>query len=51
MVDFDAGRSLMDHGELIMDLGATLGCRVDVVSARGLHDRFRDRALVDAVPL
>lgn len=51
VVDFDAGRSLMDHGELIMDLEATLGCRVDVVSAKGLHDRFRDRVLADAVPL
>jgi len=51
VVDFDAGSSLMDHGELVMDLEETLGCRVDVVSARGLGERFRDRVLADAVPL
>jgi len=38
----------MDHGELIMDLEAVLGCRVDVVSARGLRDRFRARVLADS---
>jgi predicted nucleotidyltransferase len=51
VVDFDTGRSLMDHGELIMDLEEVLGCRVDVVSARGLRDRFRDRVFADAVVL
>ena len=51
VVDFEPGRSLMDHGELIMDLKAILGCRVDVVSARGLRDRFRERVLADAVVL
>lgn len=51
VVDFDTGRSLMDHGELMLDLEAVLGCRVDVVSARGLGDRFRERVLADAVVL
>ncbi len=51
VVDFDSGRSLMDHGELVMDLEEILGCRVDVVSARGLRDRFRQHVLADAVPL
>jgi predicted nucleotidyltransferase len=51
LVDFDPGRSLMDHGELVMDLEAVLDCRVDVVSARGLRDRFRARVLADAVVL
>jgi predicted nucleotidyltransferase len=51
IVDFEPGRSLMDHGELIMDLEEVLGCRVDVVSARGLRDWFRDRVLSDAVIL
>jgi hypothetical protein len=41
----------MDHGELMMDLEEVLGCRVDVVSERGLRDRFRARVLADAVPL
>ena len=51
VVDFERGRSLMDHGELMMDLEEVLGCRVDVVSERGLRDRFRARVLADAVPL
>jgi len=51
VVDFDAGRSLLDHGALIMDLQDTLGCRVDVVSSKGLRERFRDRVFADAVPL
>jgi hypothetical protein len=51
VVDFEAGRSLMDHGELILDLESILGCRVDVVSERGLRDRFRERVLADAVIL
>jgi uncharacterized protein len=51
VVDFDAGRSLLDHGALIMDLQETLGCRVDVVSSKGLRERFRDRVFADAVPL
>lgn len=51
LVDFEAGRSLMDHGELLMDLEEKLGCPVDLVSARGLTGRFRERVLADAVPL
>ena len=51
VVDFERGRSLMDHGELMMDLEEMLGCRVDVVSERGLRDRFRARIFADAVPL
>ena len=49
LVDFEAGRSLMDHGELIMDLEEKLGCPVDLVSARGLAGRFRERVLADAI--
>lgn len=51
VVDFDIGRSLLDHGALIMDLEEALGCRVDVVSSRGMRERFRERVLADAVPL
>ena len=35
----------------MQDLEAVLGCRVDVASARGLGDRFRERVLADAVVL
>ena len=51
VVDFDHSCSLMDHGELVMDLEEALGRRVDVVSARALRDRFRDRVLREAVAL
>jgi hypothetical protein len=37
--------------ELVMDLEVVLDCRVDVVSARGLRDRFRQRVLADALIL
>ncbi len=51
LVDLDAGRSLLDLGALMMDLEAVLQTKVDVVSARGLRERVRERVLRDAVPL
>ncbi|HET8798892.1 MAG TPA: nucleotidyltransferase family protein [Thermoanaerobaculia bacterium] len=51
LVEFEPGRSLFDHGELLMDLEEELGCKVDVVSARALRDRFRERVIREAVPL
>lgn len=51
LVEFEAGRSLLDHGGLLMDLQELLGCEVDVVSEGGMRSRFRDRVLKEAVPL
>jgi predicted nucleotidyltransferase len=51
LVEFGAGRSLLDHGGLLMDLQDLLGCRVDVVSERALRPRFRERVLREALPL
>ncbi len=51
LVAFEPGRSLMDHGELILDLEDFLGCRVDVLSERGLRNRLRVRVEKEAVPL
>ena len=51
LVEFDPGRSLLDQGGLAMDLEELLGCKVDVVSDRGLRPRFRDRVHREAVPL
>ncbi len=51
LVDLDQGRSLLDLGGFVADVQDLLGCRVDVVSARGLRPRFRDRVLQDAVAL
>ena len=42
LVDFDSGRTLMDHVGLWRDLEALLGATVDVVSAGGLTERDDD---------
>ncbi len=51
LVDLEPGRSLLDLARLQRDLAELLAASVDVVSARGLRDRVRDRVLREAVPL
>jgi uncharacterized protein len=51
LVDLEPGRSLLDHAQLQIDLEALLGRKVDVVTARGLRPRLRDRVLQEAIPL
>jgi len=51
LVDLEMGRSLLDLGGLLMDLQELLGCRVDVVTEKGLRQRIRDRVLREAVTL
>ncbi|MEO1347293.1 MAG: nucleotidyltransferase family protein [Cyanobacteria bacterium J06635_15] len=51
LVDLEAGRSLFDLGGLSMDLQTLLGCRVDVVTEKGLKQRIRDRVLQEAIEL
>jgi predicted nucleotidyltransferase len=51
LVAFDADRSLLDHGGLLMDLQDLLDCDVDVVSETGIRPRFRERILKEALPL
>ena len=51
LVDLEPGRSLLDLGGLQRDLEELLSSRIDVVSARGLRDRVRDKVLCDAIPL
>ena len=51
VVEYAPETSLMDHGELIMDLEEALGCRVDVVSAGGMRERMRKRVEKEAVAL
>ncbi|MEW6263784.1 MAG: nucleotidyltransferase family protein [Thermodesulfobacteriota bacterium] len=51
LVEFEPGRSLFDHGGLVMDLQDLLGCKVDVVSERALRPRYRERVLQEAKPL
>jgi predicted nucleotidyltransferase len=51
LVRMESGRSLFDLGALVVDLEELLGCRVDVVTERGLRPRLRDHVLRDAVPV
>ncbi len=51
LVDFEAGRSLLDLSGLVLDLQDLLGCKVDVVTEKGLHWYIRDRVLQEAVAL
>jgi predicted nucleotidyltransferase len=51
LVEFEPGRTLLDHAALIQDLEALLECKVDVASERGLRDRIRTRVLAEAIPL
>jgi predicted nucleotidyltransferase len=51
LVAFEPERSLLDHGGLLMDLQALLGCEVDVVSECAMRPRFRERVLKEALPL
>jgi predicted nucleotidyltransferase len=51
IVRFEPGRTLFDHGGLMMDLRELLGIKVDVVSEGGMRKRFREHALKEAVPL
>lgn len=51
LIELEAGRSLLDHAGLLLDLEQLLGCKVDVVTERGLRPRIRERVLKEAVPL
>nr|WP_303714610.1 nucleotidyltransferase family protein [Methanoculleus marisnigri] len=51
LVEFEPGRSLLDHIALAQDLKDLLGREVDVVTEGGLHWYIRDRVCQEAVPL
>ncbi|MEW6356840.1 MAG: nucleotidyltransferase family protein [Planctomycetota bacterium] len=51
VVEFEPGRSLLDHAALWLELQELLRCKVDVVSDRGIKARIRDRLLKEAIPL
>ena len=51
LVEMEPGRSLLDLGGLLMELQDLLGCRVDVVTEKGLRERIRGRVLKEAVAL
>ena len=51
LVTFESGVSLLDHAALMLDLESLLGCKVDVVSEKGLRPRMKETVLQDAQPL
>jgi len=51
LVEMEPGRSLLDHASLLLDLERLLGCKVDVVSEKGIKSRMRERVLKEARPL
>lgn len=51
LVEMQSGRSLFDLGGLLMELQEILGCKVDVVTEKGLRQRIRERVLNEATPL
>jgi len=51
LMEFPEDMSFFRHIELIDELEALLGCKVDVISDRGLRERIKARILAEAVPL
>lgn len=51
LVDMEPGRSLLDMGELMLDLRELLGRKVDIVTEASLYWLLRRRILREARPL
>ena len=51
LVELEKGRTLIDLSGLRLDLADLLGCNVDVVTAKALHPRLKDRILGELVPI
>jgi predicted nucleotidyltransferase len=51
LVRFEPGRSLFDHGGLLMDLRELLRMKVDVIDEGALSGRFEEHVQREAVPL
>lgn len=51
LVDAGPNRTPFFPGGLLADLEELLGCRVDIVTEKGLHWYIRDRVLKEAVQL
>ena len=51
LVEMQPGRSLLDMGGLLMELQELLGCRVDIITEKGLRRRIRQQVLGEAIPL
>lgn len=51
VVRFEPGRSLLDHGGLLMDLRDLLGTKVDVIDEEAMRPRFHRHVMKEAIPL
>lgn len=51
LVDWEPGRSLLDHVALVQDLEELLGVKVHIGTQDSLHWYVRDRILREATPL
>jgi hypothetical protein len=51
LVEFEPGRTLLDHIGLIQELEEKLGCKVDVVTENALHRQIRARVVAQAIAL
>jgi len=51
LVEFGPGVTLLKHAAMVRELEALLGCKIDLVSDKGLRPRIRDRVLKEAVPI
>ena len=51
LVEWEPGRSLLDHVALMQDLEDLLGMKVDIVTRDALHRYIRDQVLAEAKPL
>ena len=50
LVDWEPGRSLLDHAALVEDLQELLGIKVHIGTENSLHWYVRDRILREAAP-
>jgi predicted nucleotidyltransferase len=51
LVEWEPGRSLLDHAGLVQDLQDLLGIKVHLGTEKSLHWYIRDRILSEATPL
>jgi predicted nucleotidyltransferase len=51
IVDFEPGRTLLDHAGLWLELQELLRVKVDVVNSRGIKLRISERVMREATPL
>jgi predicted nucleotidyltransferase len=51
LVEWEPGRSLMDHAALVPDLEDLPGVKVHIGTEKSLHGYVRDRMLHEATPL